>query len=172
MLQIVVAQYHENIDWTQGLNAIVYKKGIDLPNVGREASTWLHYICTNYNNLPEYICLLQGDPFTHFPNILEWISKWEPRPLPIYFLGPRLYDNSFGSPHHWRGQIPIGTYYKEFFTNKPPRLFIFSAGAQYLFHRSRVLNKPLEWFQKLYEKSMEDPISPWVFERLWPEIFR
>jgi hypothetical protein len=44
---------------------VVYDKSKDIPNVGREAETYLRYIIENYNCLPEYVAFLQGHPFDH-----------------------------------------------------------------------------------------------------------
>lgn len=66
----VVARYNENVDWlhTEKDHCIIYNKGeklnieneILLPNVGRESETYLHYIITNYDNLPDIIIFTQA----------------------------------------------------------------------------------------------------------------
>ena len=38
-------------------------------NVGREGETLLHYIIQDYDRLPESLWFLQGDPFTHQPQV-------------------------------------------------------------------------------------------------------
>ncbi len=56
-MTIVVSRYNENIDWIAELNCnmVVYNKGsylpntISLPNVGREADSYLRFIIENYN---------------------------------------------------------------------------------------------------------------------------
>jgi hypothetical protein len=70
LYKIVVARYNENIDWlgTEIKNCIIYNKGnklnikneIMLENVGRESETYLNYIITNYNNLPDVIVFTQA----------------------------------------------------------------------------------------------------------------
>lgn len=73
---LVVARYNENIDWLKNtaLNYIIFNKGeanlplwvkneIKLPNIGREAHTYLTYIILNYDNLPEHSVFVQGNPF-------------------------------------------------------------------------------------------------------------
>ncbi len=68
-LEIVVARYNENIDWTRPYMPIVtiYNKGkdhieneINLPNVGRESHTYLTHIIKNYDNLAEKTVFFQG----------------------------------------------------------------------------------------------------------------
>ena len=68
--KIVVARYNENIEWlnNEKLNCIFYNKGkqlnidneVILPNVGRESETYLHYIITNYDDLPDVVVFTQA----------------------------------------------------------------------------------------------------------------
>ena len=70
--KIVVARYNEDVDWLlpEMKNVIIYNKGeplkntkmtsINIPNVGRESETYLHYIIDNYDNLPDVVCFTQG----------------------------------------------------------------------------------------------------------------
>ena len=83
----VIARYKENVNWVQYLpgKVIIYNKGDDieikrdniiieqLENVGREGHTYLHYMITHYDKLPDRVTFLQGDPFTHSENLLELI---------------------------------------------------------------------------------------------------
>lgn len=80
---LVIARYSENIDWlkkwSNQFNVIIYNKGKDdldsffnvvkLPNIGREAHTYLHHIITNYDNLPENTIFLQGAIDNLGPNV-------------------------------------------------------------------------------------------------------
>jgi hypothetical protein len=83
----VIARYAENCSWARLLpgRVIIYNKGKDniafqrrdnvtierLENVGREGHTYLHYMFTHYDSLPERVTFLQADPFPHSQNILE-----------------------------------------------------------------------------------------------------
>lgn len=68
--KIIVARYNENIEWLQSemTNCIIYNKGvklnieneIHLANVGRESETYLHYIITNYDKLPDIVVFTQA----------------------------------------------------------------------------------------------------------------
>ena len=88
--EIVVARYKEDIRWTRFMPAkvIIYNKGgvplnynnrrgnisiIDLQNVGREGHTYLHYIRTRYETLPEMVSFVQGDPLPHGDHILNML---------------------------------------------------------------------------------------------------
>ena len=81
---IVVARYNEDVRWLSSYirsdyNIKIYNKGptkveleeneslsiYTLPNIGRETHTYLHYIITNYHNLPDRVIFTQGNPFDH-----------------------------------------------------------------------------------------------------------
>lgn len=89
---IVIAHYKENLDWLNGLNndlirhIFVYNKhekyeinhskiiNKHLPNVGREAHTYLTYCIEYYNQLPDFVIFLQGTP--HHGINCETINDW------------------------------------------------------------------------------------------------
>ena len=74
--KLVIATYDEDISWSrryQGLRAIYEKSGkqrysgesqydevVSIPNVGKEAFSYLSYIIHNYDSLPEYVAFSQG----------------------------------------------------------------------------------------------------------------
>lgn len=72
---LVVSRYAENVDWLKELtdDYIIYNKGESLPdfkeklvpNFGGNQYDIFHYIYDNYENLPDLIAFLQGDPFDH-----------------------------------------------------------------------------------------------------------
>ena len=99
--QLVISRFKENIDWSTRYTGLrtVYNKGApvsavtrrrlfadygevyaDLPNVGREAHTYLTYIIDHYDSLPGYVGFSQGglDP------AFDWIRR---------DYGEGMYDN-------------------------------------------------------------------------------
>jgi hypothetical protein len=72
---IVVSRYNENLDWLTKLtnNYIVYNKGEEIfgikqimsPNFGGNQYDIFRYIHDNYENLPDLIAFVQGDPYDH-----------------------------------------------------------------------------------------------------------
>jgi len=83
---VVISRYHEDIDWVSKLKIpyLIVNKGdpIDDPNTvcipndinGREAHTYIWYILQNYDNLPDSVIFLQGDPFEHNEKIIEFLD--------------------------------------------------------------------------------------------------
>jgi hypothetical protein len=72
--QLVVARYTESFEWTQsgGYDVVVYNKSgvedartIPLPNVGREAHTYLYHIVHNYDTLADVTLFLQSKISDH-----------------------------------------------------------------------------------------------------------
>lgn len=72
--QLVVARYTESFEWTQtgGYDVIVYNKSgvedtrtIPLPNVGREAHTYLYHIVHTYDTLADVTIFLQAKISDH-----------------------------------------------------------------------------------------------------------
>jgi hypothetical protein len=97
-VNIVIARYNENIDWALPYNdvALIYNKGkMDIPrfsnvfnikNVGREGHTYLNYIISRYNELPNRTIFLQADWFSHNETILYGIDNYD-RHLPVQPMG-------------------------------------------------------------------------------------
>ncbi len=78
MPELVIAHYTENLNWVRnlpaGLLTTIYDKSLEgllewnavsLPNVGREAHTYLHHIVNRYDSLAEWTIFCQGKPFDH-----------------------------------------------------------------------------------------------------------
>lgn len=72
---VVVSRYKESVEWVKSLtdNYIIYNKGESLPNfkqmlcenIGANQYDIVRFIYDNYDNLPDLIAFLQGDPFDH-----------------------------------------------------------------------------------------------------------
>lgn len=94
---MVVARYNEDLTWLKKVPAtikiFVYNKGKDdlvdlpantelfkLPNLGREANTYLHHVTTNFDSLAEFdrIIFVQGDPFDHGGTDINYFINGEP----------------------------------------------------------------------------------------------
>jgi hypothetical protein len=76
MIQIVAARYNEDVEWLKNSreDTIIYNKGdtlhyftniISLPNIGREAHTYLYHIVNNYHNLAEVTLFTQARVSDH-----------------------------------------------------------------------------------------------------------
>jgi len=178
-MHLVVARYNENINWVHNLNTsfTVYNKGEDdlkgyndikVQNQGRESETYLRYILSNYNNLPEQVCFLQGDPFYHCPDFLKKFKQYDFSPL--FFFGREIdNDDENGFPNHPGLIIKYIAKELGIYTGKPKYYFV--PGAQFVANRQTIRSRSLDWWIDAYRVHTKYDQSPWVFERLWSDIF-
>lgn len=164
MVHTVIARYKEDVDWAEGLpNTFIYNKhgGSNLlPNIGREAHTYLHHILAYYENLPEMITFLQGDPRDHF-NINE-----------IQYKEKKFYGKEFlcfgdGRPHHLG--LDVSKFAVQY--NLLQDSYLFKAGANFTVSKQDILKHSKEFYISLYIKTLTDPQTPYILERLWRYIF-
>lgn len=95
-IRIVVAKYNEDLTWTRlrnnyNVDITVYDKSDDnlkdindfvkvndfyfkLPNIGREAHTYIKHIVENYDNLYDIEVFAQGRPFDHVPDFWQKVD--------------------------------------------------------------------------------------------------
>lgn len=82
----VIARYREDVSWVSKLKIpyLIINKGdpIDNPNCvcipnsvnGREGHSYIWYILQHYDNLPDSVIFLQGDPFEHQEKLIEFLE--------------------------------------------------------------------------------------------------
>lgn len=196
MVDIVVAKYKEDISWVNNFNncrIFVYDKSdeqnnfIKLPNVGREAHTYLTHIINNYDNLSDYICFLQGNPFDgskgHLNKDRSFIENFN-QDVDFYPLSYTLKCDLNGNPHHPNLQIRE-LIFDQFFMGCPYEV-IFVVGAQFLVNKKAILKRKKEFYVELLKQFDRTDIDnsltggggntpgnkmPWVMERVWMYIF-
>ncbi|THB65589.1 MAG: DUF3431 domain-containing protein [Desulfovibrio sp.] len=206
-IQAVIAKYREDVAWTEGfhefgITALVYDKSGDpeaqhpLPNIGREAHTYLHHIVSQYEQgLADFTLFLQGKCLDHMEpgmtaqrlarRILDLANKKVP------FKGLADYSircDGLGRPHglsdpanlgKWRGwgkDIPVAQVYSALFSGPVPESFHIRAPAGLLFvSRERIQLRPLGLYQRALDLVEADPDDAnntgHALERLWYLIF-
>jgi hypothetical protein len=186
-IDLVVARYAEDLSW---LNAVpppyrlhVYDKtygiegAIQLPNVGREAHTYIHHVCAHYHKLPDYTVFCQGDPFHHLPDWLMILDQLATAidcgTCPDFLAwGLELACDRQGRPHHDE-PLPCAELYKELAGQRAPALpaeIRFNCGAQFVVHRSRLTRIPLARWQTALKTSTASKWYAWAAERMWPYV--
>jgi hypothetical protein len=93
----VVSEYNNMVDWVEEYtkNYVIYDKSDSLPigekilkvnNVGFNIWDIFHFITTNYDNLPDLVAFLEGDPWHHCnrKTFNKLITKKELTPLESY----------------------------------------------------------------------------------------
>jgi glycosyltransferase involved in cell wall biosynthesis len=170
---LVVARHEEDTSWysriPSGWKLLEVQKGRELPNTGREASSFLWAILHLYPTLQpdDVVAFVQADPFDHTPDIDLFLLLDRPT-TGFRALGDYTYlSNGDGTPHH--AGIPVKERYEEWLGKKWPGVVRFSPGGQFCVPGSAILRHPPAFWQRLLDV-MGEEWNPWILERLWPSI--
>jgi hypothetical protein len=178
-ITVVVAKYKEDMGWLEQLRSaiphvktVVINKGADdyqpsiaLPNIGRESHSYLWYIINNYDNLDDFTCFVQGDPFAHSAVFVDLLRNFTGGDR-FYPFGPVYYTIKDACPNH------PGLFVSKFDSLIPaPEGWSFHAGAQFIVSRSTILKNSRDFYQKLLDAHLEHEDTPWCLERLWRFVF-
>lgn len=189
-IHIVVAKFQENIDWVYDLEIpyTIYNKDkdcnnskfINLPNIGREAHTYLHYIVENYNNLPQYVFFSEGNCRSNRilgeQESIEYLKqeikayRGYPRIKP---MGIKVVERKNKDDKSYEINSNVTEVYKRLFGIEKTE-FIFFIGGQLIVPKSRIKFHPYSFYKHLYD-NISDQRSvgycAWTLERLWPYIY-
>lgn len=208
-VDLIVSRYNENIDWLKNISVdrvYLYNKGetchtneIKLPNIGREAHTYVYHLLNNYHNLSDYNIFCQGDPMGHGGlNTLRLINEIKTTDQKINFKwlvedSGLFVSNFFGKPHHH-----TTLYMKRFFERVGLNViddgdFNFGPGAQFVVSKELIMRHPQSFYETLlgqfnvdlyddeYKHDDIHDIHPrsfdqfynlaCLYERIWEKIF-
>lgn len=183
-IDIVIARYKEDINWTQNIkdkNIFIYNKfhneKIHLPNVGREAHTYLYHIISNYYILNDITIFIQADPFHHCKDFFRIINNLnidkDIQPLSKPTVEDELSKCRKDKAH------PYGLFLAYFMKllfdidMDIKQTINVTYGAQFACTKNAILNRPIEFYKFLlnFVAYEECPIESYIFERLWLYIF-
>lgn len=209
-ISLVIARYNEDVKWLHAFDApnyriFLYNKGktldsTDLPknttlirlsNVGREAHTYLYHIISNYDKLTSYVVFLQGRPFDHIKNNGESLKQTIDKFVLESIVDTIHYFYEYREPIDRYKELHIRKCMESLGLHRLNDRLIFSAGAQYIVHKSLILNKSLNFYTDLFNYLKDDNIqmktkiytplpfvpfqisnlNAYAMERLWPYIF-
>lgn len=165
---IVVAKYKEDISWFFHMDLeklYVYDKSGDeyspficLENKGREGSTFLGHIIEHYDNLPDYLVLVQGSPFAHMKpeinprnfqeNLDKLVEKKPEKTQP-------LFCDYWEEPTSFHPGLMIDKYYNLMFENKQGDVIRYATGNQYIIPRKDIQKRPKHFYQKLWKMAIK-----------------
>lgn len=158
---VVIARYKENLDWINNMNKsniIIYNKSeeiiensISRPNIGRDPETFLYHIIENYDNLPDYLIFLQGDPFPHSTinkdNIQVMIDE-------VINRGNITVTPFFCNIHEEVWFFPglnIPQYHNFLFSGDSIiQNIYFASGCQYIVSKENILYRPKAFYRYIY----------------------
>ena len=197
MMEVVVAHYTENLNWLRnlptGLQTTVYHKntdesaeykGILLPNVGREAHTYLYHLVSRYNSLAEWTIFCQGKPFDHAYDFKKSLQRFVANPADISptgfcWLGHLIDtddDQGYRLFRPWsknedgRG-LDLRGFHHELFGTNGPEQYTFVLGAQFAVHRDLVHQQPVAFYERALTVSVSFPDAAHCYERSWDRVF-
>ncbi|MDQ1088775.1 DUF3431 domain-containing protein [Siphonobacter sp. SORGH_AS_1065] len=192
--ELVVAHYNENLNWLRKVPKLIqqtvyhkdssqtYESGIRLPNVGREAHTYLHHILEKYDSLAEITVFCQGKPFDHafdFHKTLRELAAGERQISGFQWLGHLIdTDDKAGeklfktwSKNEDARGLDIAGYYRALTGLEGPDKYTFVLGAQFIIHREIIQQKPKSYYQHALELSITFPDAAHCYERTWDKVF-
>jgi len=198
--RIIVAKYDEPINWLlkEKDHCIIYNKGapldkpnniglteIDLPNVGRESDTYLQYIISNYDDLPDVVVFTQARISDHKrhnnPDILINLKDRELINANSSFKITRINrrwnvsNAGFFLKNNYKHNTPI--LFGEWFTSNISKTYPVSFKGNYYgifaVRKQAILSRPISFYKKILEEISHhsDPAEGHFFERSWYYIF-
>ncbi len=185
-LELVVARYLEDLAWLGNIppqiRATIYDKSPsgNLPNVGREAHTYLGHICARYDDLAPVTVFAQGKPFDHCFDFRKTLRELVQTPFSEGFrwLGHVIdTDSSDGalfktwSKNPGGAGIDIAGFHRALFGFDGPEEYVFTLGGQFIASRALILQRPLDFYRHALQISTEYPEAAHCYERCWDRVF-
>lgn len=192
-IELVVAHYHESLNWLRRVPATIQKTvysksdtlpsipNVSLPNVGREAHTYLYHLVTRYDSLADFTIFCQGKPFDHaydFHHSLRAFAAGDLPNTPFKWLG-HIIDTDTPDGQLFRewskndtGEgLDLTGFHRQLFNADGPQDYPFYLGAQFVVSRELVRRQPLVFYQKALELSLNYPDAAHCYERMWDRVF-
>lgn len=151
---------------------MVVQKDKDLPNEGREGSSFLWAIrkLRPTAQPDDLFAFVQGNPLEHAPDLWWRLAHAAQEQADFVWLGnPALSCLSDGHPHH--PDIPVALSHRMFCAGEWPGEILFAAGGQFVCSGRALKARSAGEWRRMYEWSMREENAPWILERLWEEIF-
>lgn len=199
----MVARYTESIDWleSQADHVILFNKGaplgrlneIPLPNVGREADTYLQYVLRYYNCLPDVVIFTQAKISDHLgsddvSHLLEFRAEaiaedksiagmYEWQPNDTSDMGP-MWNFRFGTYYllnNYKDNQPIlfNNWFTKVFKIEYPNPLCFYSNALFAVKKELILKHDCAYYERLLKELQHssNPPEAHFFERSWFYIF-
>ena len=175
MLEVVICHFKETLDWVKDLkhSYVIYNKNpknnnkfkYNLPNVGFDTIVYLTYIIDNYNNLPDYVCFSQDNPFYHCSSFLKKLNEFK-FDRDFYPLGCSYIRDNEDILNQTINYAKINN-----INYKLPIKFINS--AQCIVSKKLILKNNIEFYEKIKSTLSKNEIINninYLVEYLWPTI--
>jgi Protein of unknown function (DUF3431) len=195
--QIVIARYEEDVSWAAGLPAVVYNKGtaidasiqqLPLPNVGREAHTYLSHILRAWDELADVTLFTQGN-LDHLPSGIQLddlldspndvvvprlvrCREWGPDGRIVHF---GIWKEKLAHGRMRAGRLPFVDWFRRHLNVDPEGLgaVAYAPGAIFAVKRRCIHERPRTLYENLIETVSDhnDPEEAHYLERAWLYVF-
>jgi hypothetical protein len=202
--KIIVARYNEPIEWLNSeiKQCLFYNKGeklnieneILLNNLGRESETYLNYIITNYDNLPDVVVFTQakisdhrteGDSINYLLKLKDDAlinGKSEPHIIHFQTNNNMCWDKGFNLnnglyflQNNYLNNTPIifEDWFKTYININYPQPFCIYSNGIFAVKKELILNNSVEYYKKLILQVNHhiNSTEGHFFERSWYYIF-
>ncbi len=155
---------------------------ITLPNVGREAHTYLHHVIRRYDELSDLTVFAQGKPFDHVPDFHKILHRIAFNRIAIEdFLwlgfiidrddadGTRLFQQWSRNPEG--RPLPLRAFWKALWNEAAPEEVIFYPSAHFALTADLARRQPPEFYRKALDIAEQLPDAAHCFERTWDRVF-
>lgn len=153
-----------------------------LPNVGREAHSYLTHMVERYDSLADVTVFCQGHPFDHAP---DFHARMQALAVGVDMPDPFLWYGFLDDTDDPRGQklfvpwsknpegkeLNTGVLYERLFGEPSPPWFHFRGGAQFAVSREGIRSRSLVFYRQVLAEVVADPLAPHSLERFWDRIF-
>ena len=174
-LTVVIGHYQEDLNWLKQLKHkhVIYNKNpekegkyhFDLPNYGWDTIVYLTYIIDNYNNLPDFVCFSQDDPFGHSKDFITEVNNFDGSTQFLSLGKNYVRDNE--------DLVKLTKKYADSVNIKYSKVLKFISGAQCIVSKELILKNSKEFYEKIRESIPKQRISwdiNYYIEYLWPTI--
>jgi len=191
-IELVVARHTEDLAWLRrvppAINLTVYDKGqgaphaIPLPNLGREAHTYLHHLAERHDSLADLTIFVQGHPFDHAPDLHKFLRSLAQGTFSVaefHWLGFLAEtDDSRGrrlfvpwSKNPERHELQLDSFHHQLFDTPGPAAYRFFVGAQFAVTGAVAQRRSADFYRRARDLAAHFPRAPHCFERCWDRLF-
>ena len=155
---------------------------IALPNIGREAHTYLWHIIHNYESLGEVTVFCQGKPFDHAYDFHQTLRDFGRKSGGQRFSATgshrgyrrcarQLCFSRSGAKTKTGTNWTCAAFIARCLTADGPEEYTFRLGAQFAVTREIIRKRPREFYERALQVSIDFPDAAHCFERSWPLVF-
>lgn len=195
---LVVARFNEDVEWTRAYpQKIIYNKGDkttipedlhafvqDLPNVGREAHTYIHHIVQHYDTLDDVTVFTQADYLPHiseedFAKLFDITdASHNLTDSSVWMCGVNKYNFRISN---WGGPLTPSKYdetYGQWYERVFDAPFVHGVHVYkngiFSVHKSRIRKYPKAFYEKLLSELdyCHSPETAHFMERTWAKMFQ